>query len=58
LIICKSWITGRGKPHRGLQTTISIEDTMMAGAFLKSGDVKGECKGFKYKEWIEVLSGS
>jgi len=41
-----------------LQTTISIEDTMMAGAFLKSGDVKGECKGFKYKEWIEVLSGS
>lgn len=31
---------------------------MMAGAFLKSGDVKGACKGFKHKERIEALSGS
>jgi len=30
----------------------------MADSFLKIGDVKGECKDFEYKEWIEVLSWS
>ena len=30
----------------------------MADAFLKIGDVKGECKDAEYKEWIEVLSWS
>lgn len=30
----------------------------MADSFLKIGDVKGECKDFEHKEWIEVLSWS
>ncbi|HPE72176.1 MAG TPA: type VI secretion system tube protein Hcp [Candidatus Competibacter sp.] len=30
----------------------------MADAFLKIGDVKGECKDHEFKEWIEVLSWS
>ncbi len=30
----------------------------MADSFLKIGDVKGECKDFEFKEWIEVLSWS
>jgi type VI secretion system secreted protein Hcp len=30
----------------------------MADAFLKIGDVKGECKDAEYKEWIEALSWS
>ncbi len=30
----------------------------MADAFLKIGDVKGECSDHEFKEWIEVLSWS
>ncbi len=30
----------------------------MEDIFLKIGDIKGECKDFEYKEWIEVLSWS
>ncbi len=30
----------------------------MSDSFLKIGTVKGECKDFEYKEWIEVLSWS
>lgn len=30
----------------------------MEDLFLKIGDIKGECKDFEFKEWIEVLSWS